>query len=312
MPSARRQQPSRARKTLKHKKRRALELVASQVEPVLAASSTTSSAALQAVRRSACQESTPIKRRRREGEGARRTQGACEAGVKRSQLSCSSRCCATALAAVALCLAATHHSNSPPQCSSTAPHRPVAARTIAAGRCGAPRGFQRRGVDPSIGGVASTFVLKWLKALQNATNGSVESSAAAGVQLRRWRAAFCAAVVVPRRRRRRVQAPRRPARAHRFPHRAVYIVGDPLHGPRSSGATFSAGTCTGCTTAGSRARSAKAPIPTRGRDAELPAAPAAASSAACRPPAARPRGVAQARTLPKVAQFAVARLPRAG
>ena len=106
-------------------------------------------------------------------------------------------------------------------------------------RCAPPRrGFHNGTVSiTSIGGVASTFVLKWLKALQNAHHKQLEceesSSSSAG-------SCSCPAIGAHTLPRQVVSCHvdddgvfkhlADPRALNRFPHhRAVYIVGDPLH-----------------------------------------------------------------------------------
>ena len=121
-----------------------------------------------------------------------------------------------------------------------APHQPICARMPSpTTRCAPPRrGFHNGTVSiTSIGGVASTFVLKWLKALQNAHHKQLEceesSSSSAG-------SCSCPAIGAHTLPRQVVSCHvdddgvfkhlADPRALNRFPHhRAVYIVGDPLH-----------------------------------------------------------------------------------
>ena len=167
----------------------------------------------------------------------------CEArAVKRSQLSLLlSLLAATALASPWLwCLL---RGDAPLKFAAMfqhlAPHQPIcAAHAVPTTRCAPPRrGFHNGTVSiTSIGGVASTFVLKWLKALQNAHHKQLEceeSSAAAG-------SCSCPAIGAHTLPRQVVSCHvdddgvfkhlADPRALNRFPHhRAVYIVGDPLH-----------------------------------------------------------------------------------
>ena len=122
-----------------------------------------------------------------------------------------------------------------------APHQPICARMRVLVRRAPPppllRGFHNGTVSiTSIGGVASTFVLKWLKALQNAHHKQLEceeSSSSAG-------SCSCPAIGAHTLPRQVVSCHvdddgvfkhlADPRALNRFPHhRAVYIVGDPLH-----------------------------------------------------------------------------------
>jgi len=119
-----------------------------------------------------------------------------------------------------------------------APHQPICARMPSpTTRCAPPRrGFHNGTVSiTSIGGVASTFVLKWLKALQNAHHKQLEceeSSAAAG-------SCSCPAIGAHTLPRQVVSCHvdddgvfkhlADPRELNRFAnHRALYVVGDPI------------------------------------------------------------------------------------